>query len=88
MGSLPHSATAKTITAKPGVPVIALTTWYFINCSTSGGVGAYSINVAPKHGTVTFADVSGLSRRQPTFACGSGHVHVDGHDLWRENRLF
>jgi len=64
---LSHSASAKTITAKPGIPVTALTTWYIINCSTSGGVGTYSINVAPKHGTVTFADVSG-----PAPGCPAG----------------
>jgi len=54
-----RSAIAKTIQATPGVPVIAETTWYFVNCTTSAGLGSYSIHTAPMHGTVTTADVSG-----------------------------
>jgi Putative Ig domain len=58
---------AKTIQVTPGVPVIATTTWYFLSCSNSGGLGSYTINVAPVHGTVTFADVSG-----PVPGCPAG----------------
>ena len=56
----------KTIQVTPGVPVIATTTWYYLSCTTSGGLGSYTINVAPTHGTVTFADVSGPLPGCPT----------------------
>jgi len=58
-GMLGASGEAKTIQAIPNVPVIAETTWYFVNCETSAGLGSYSLNIAPAYGTVTYADVSG-----------------------------
>jgi len=65
-GMFGRSLTAKTIQATPGVPVIAETTWYYVNCTTSAGLGSYSINVAPTHGTVGIADVSGPLPGCPT----------------------
>ena len=61
-----RSAAAKTIDVTPGVPVIAETTWYYINCMTSAGLGSYSINIAPTQGTVSVADVSGPLPGCPT----------------------
>ncbi len=58
---------SKTITVTPGVQTIAVTTWYYANCTTSLGVGSFSVSVAPTHGTVAFADVSG-----PLPGCPSG----------------
>ncbi len=49
----------KTIEVVAGVQTIAVTTWYYANCNTSLGVGSYSVNVAPTHGNVTSAVVSG-----------------------------
>jgi hypothetical protein len=66
-GMSSRPVTAKTIQATPGVPVIAETTWYYVNCTTSAGLGSYSINMAPTHGAVTTADVSG-----PLPGCPSG----------------
>jgi hypothetical protein len=60
---LPNAARAdfsKTITVTPGVPTQAVATWYFANCTTVLGVGSYTINVAPNHGTVSFGGVSGV----------------------------
>jgi hypothetical protein len=57
----------KTITVQPGVQTDAVTTWYYSNCTTSLGVGSYSINIAPAHGSLAFADVSG-----PIPGCPSG----------------
>lgn len=50
---------SKTITVTPGVPARAVTTWYYANCSASLGLGSFSIDVAPSHGTLSFSDVSG-----------------------------
>lgn len=49
----------KTITVTPNVQVNAITTWYFANCSTILGVGSFAVNVAPKHGTLSFSGLSG-----------------------------
>lgn len=49
----------KTVTVTPGVETTAVTTWYYLNCSTSRGLGSYTVNVAPAHGVLAFADVSG-----------------------------
>lgn len=60
-------AITKTITVSPGVQINAVTTWYYANCTTSLGIGSYSISIAPQHGSVSFADVSG-----PLPGCPSG----------------
>jgi hypothetical protein len=49
----------KTIQVTPGVQVNAVTTWYYSNCTTSLGLGSYTVNVAPQHGTLSFGDISG-----------------------------
>ena len=49
----------KTITVTPNVTVNAITTWYFANCTTILGVGSYSVDIAPQHGTLSFSGVSG-----------------------------
>jgi hypothetical protein len=56
----------KTIQATPGVAVQAVTTWYFASCTESLGVGGYSVNVAPKYGTLSFSTVSGPVPGCPT----------------------
>ena len=59
LSGIAHADFAKTIQVVPNVPVNAVTTWYYSNCTTSLGVGSYAINVAPKHGTLSFTTVSG-----------------------------
>ena len=62
LGLLPGIVRAqftKTITVTPNVTVNAITTWYFANCTTILGVGSYSVDVAPQHGTLSFSGVSG-----------------------------
>jgi len=49
----------KSITAVVGVPVQALATWYYSNCTTSLGIGSYSIATAPEYGSVSFTTASG-----------------------------
>jgi hypothetical protein len=56
---LAHADFSKTIPYDPGVQINAVTTWYFANCTTSLGEGSYSITVAPAHGALSFADLSG-----------------------------
>jgi hypothetical protein len=57
----------KTIQATPGVPIQAVTTWYYASCTESLGVGSYSVNVAPKYGSLSFSTVSG-----PVPGCPAG----------------
>ena len=49
----------KTIQGVPNTPVQAATTWYYASCTQSLGVGSYSVNVAPMHGSLSFSTVSG-----------------------------
>lgn len=49
----------KTIQVVPNVEVNAATTWFFASCTQSLGLGSYTINVAPTHGSLAFSDVSG-----------------------------
>ncbi len=58
LSAVAHADFTKTIQVVPNVPVNAVATWYYANCTTSLGVGSYAINVAPKHGTLAFTTVS------------------------------
>jgi hypothetical protein len=57
--SIARAQFSKTITVVPGVQVNAVTTWFVINCTTVGGVGSYSVDITPKHGTLAFGGLSG-----------------------------
>jgi len=48
----------KAIDVVPGVQTYAVATWYVFNCSTSGGVGTYTVNVQPMHGSLSFGQLS------------------------------
>jgi hypothetical protein len=50
---------SKTIYVFQGKRVNAVTTWYYLNCDTSLGLGSYSVAVAPNFGDLTFADLNG-----------------------------
>ena len=50
---------AKVISVTPGTPTFAYGFWYYLNCTTSLGLGSLSVNIAPKHGTVTTGSTSG-----------------------------
>jgi len=61
---LPKAAKAqgtfsKTIYVFQGKKVNAVTTWYYLNCDTSLGLGSYSPAVEPNHGELSYADISG-----------------------------
>lgn len=60
IGLLPGIAHAlsKTITVNPNVAVNAVTTWFYANCTTSAGIGSYTVIVTPMHGTVNFGELS------------------------------
>lgn len=60
IGLLPGIAHAltKTIAVVPNLAVNAVTTWYYLNCTTVLGVGSYTENVKPKHGSLSFGEVS------------------------------
>lgn len=51
-------AISKTITVNPKIPVNAVTTWFYDNCTTSAGIGSYSVITAPMHGTVSFGQLN------------------------------
>jgi hypothetical protein len=48
----------KTIQVVPGVETNAVTTWYYSSCTTSLGIGTYTVNVAPAYGVLNFADLN------------------------------
>jgi RHS repeat-associated protein len=54
-------ASAKVISVMPGVASQALATFYIANCTTSLGVGSYSLSAIPMYGTVTFGTASGVA---------------------------
>lgn len=57
----------KSITVKRGVATRAATTWDIASCTKSSGTGSYSINTAPKHGTLSLGTASG-----PAPGCPAG----------------
>ncbi|MGA8026598.1 MAG: chitobiase/beta-hexosaminidase C-terminal domain-containing protein [Bryobacteraceae bacterium] len=52
-------ARAKVISAVPGVQVFAYGVWYYDNCTTSAGLGSFTINIQPKYGVATVGQTSG-----------------------------
>ncbi len=56
---LAYADFSKTITVTPDVQLNAVTTWYYASCTKSLGLGSYSIETAPSHGTLAFSDLSG-----------------------------
>jgi hypothetical protein len=60
-------AISKTIIVNPKIPVNAVTTWYYANCTTSAGIGSYSVITAPMHGTVSFGQLNA-----PLPGCSAG----------------
>jgi len=60
LSSVAHAQFTKTIEVVPNVQVNAVTTWYYLNCDTSLGLGSYTVNVAPSHGTLAFGDISAV----------------------------
>jgi hypothetical protein len=38
-------ASAKVISVTPGETVLADATWFFINCTTSAGLGSYTVTI-------------------------------------------
>jgi hypothetical protein len=51
-------ANAKVIGVTPGVTVNAEEVWHILNCSTPLPAGNYTLNVAPKYGSVTYGNLN------------------------------
>jgi hypothetical protein len=64
-------ALTKSIKVALNSPTQAVTTWYFLNCNVSLGVGSYSVVVAPVHGTLSYSTVSG-----PLPGCPAGSASL------------
>jgi YD repeat-containing protein len=52
-------SSAKVISVSPGSQTFAYGFWYYLNCTTSLGVGSLSVNIQPTHGSVTVGSTSG-----------------------------